>query len=488
MNELEEYLRNMLVETEMESTMDNIVGDLFQEDTKTIGTDSSYIGLNTYFVFDPFPFLVFDNTCKGLSKSMIDYYKQALDDYNLHRNAYRNLKVLPSFIKDTIQCTIFSKMTRDYVNSGLGNNIAGIDVIKDFYKLKSDEVGQDFYDHVGSWHKLKNLIEANKGNRLFTPVDMITGTGYQKIRSSNVVYANGIYMQYELKTLPVMNALTKEAEKFRNESEVIKPNSSFHPKDEFEKYLGFMVATCAANSSVLNTELENVKSKKSFSTTVRGLNKHFDHDTYKHTRLNKQSSDIDYWKDTSAGQFVDYLNKNANGDDEDWKNTVDTLSHVFNRTKLDNDLEKVYNAGHFIPDVLGMESDDTRYDARKYEDPNYRKIKGVSGYDVYKHDKKIQKLEDEIDELERKIAMESDTKKINKYQKQIEDDREEIEIILQELDSEDSKGTRTKELYTKKIANAGEGEVSDAQMNKGIQFVRANDKDLMIVRKCLSNQ
>ena len=139
-------------------------------------------------------------------------------------------------------------------------------------------------------------------------------------------------------------------------------------------------------------------------------------------------------------------------------------------------------------DVLGMESDDTRYDARKYEDPNYRKIKGVSGYDVYKHDKKIQKLEDEIDELERKIAMESDTKKINKYQKQIEDDREEIEIILQELDSEDSKGTRTKELYTKKIANAGEGEVSDAQMNKGIQFVRANDKDLMIVRKCLSNQ
>ena len=200
-------------------------------------------------------------------------------------------------------------------------------------------------------------------------------------------------------------------------------------------------------------------------------------------------SKYDYWKDSELGQTVDWLNKNANGDSESWKNTIDTLSHAFNRTKLDTDLEKIYNVKHLAPDALGLEPDDSRYDARKYEDPMRRKIKGVSGYDIYKSDKRIQSLQDEIDELKKQISVETDSKKIEKLKKQIDDDLEEIEIISQKLDSEESKGTRTEELYNKKIKNIGStNNLRDVKFAKGIAFVKNHQNDLIIMHKCLSNQ
>ena len=145
--------------------------------------------------------------------------------------------------------------------------------------------------------------------------------------------------------------------------------------------------------------------------------------------------------------------------------------------------------GHLAPDALGLEPDDSRYDARKYEDPMRRKIKGVSGYNIYKSDKKIQDLQDEIDELKKEISVESDSKKIEKLQKQIDDDLEEIEIISQKLDSEESKGTRTEELYKKKVKDLGsENNLKDVKFSKGIAFVKAHQSDLIIMNKCLSNQ
>ena len=495
MTNFEDYLKSLLIENEAENEINNIIGDLFQEATSAeeIGdSNASYIGMNTYFVFDPFPFLVFDNTCNHLSNTMIDYYKQALEDYNKHKGAYRALKILPSFIKGTIQCTAFSKLTRSYVESGFANDIKGIDVIKDFYRLKSDEIGDDFYSNVGSWHKLKSLIETNKGNRLFTPVDMITGAGYRKVDSPNVAYANGIYMQYELKTLPVMNILSNESIKFKNEEGSLSLDKDERPENEYEKYIGYMIAGCAMNNNEIQQEVEKVKSNKSFKSNVAVLNKHFDKENYKNDRLTKQSSDIDYWKDSEIGQSIDWINKNANGDPNSegaaWAKTVDNLSHTFNRTKLDTDIEKAYNLKHFIPDALGMESSDSRYDARKYEDPNRRKIKGVSGFDVYMHDKKIQDLEDEIDELEKEISMESDLEKVSKLQKHIDDNKEEIDIIKQKLDSEESKGTRTKELYKNKIEKATDSGTSVDSFSKGVKFVKSHSSDLAMLKKYLANQ
>ena len=489
MNNLEDYFKGLLIENEQEEVISQIIDEHFQEATKAeeVGnTDTSYIGVNTYFVSDPFPFLVFDNTCNGLSATMVNYYKQAYEDYNNHKSSYRTLKILPSFIKDTLQCTAFSKMTRAYVNAGYADNVKGIDVIKKFYSLKSDEVGDDFYSKVGSWHKLKDLIEKNPGNRLFTPEDLVSGARYRKLDSSNVAYARGIYMEYDLKVLPVMNLLNSEAEKFNTEEENLE---SEKPSTEYEKYAGFLIAASAKNKNLITDEMAKIKDNRSFTSKVSGLNKHFDKENYKNTRLTRQSTDIDYWRDSELGQAVDWLNKNANGDDESWKSTVDTLSHAFNRTKLDNDLEKIYNLGHLAPDALGLEPDDSRYDARKYEDPMRRKIKGVSGYNIYKSDKKIQDLQDEIDELKKEISVESDSKKIEKLQKQIDDDLEEIEIISQKLDSEESKGTRTEELYKKKVKDLGsENNLKDVKFSKGIAFVKAHQSDLIIMNKCLSNQ
>ena len=129
MNNLEDYFKGLLIENEQEEVISQIIDEHFQEATKAeeVGnTDTSYIGVNTYFVSDPFPFLVFDNTCNGLSATMVNYYKQAYEDYNNHKSSYRTLKILPSFIKDTLQCTAFSKMTRAYVNAGFADNVKGI--------------------------------------------------------------------------------------------------------------------------------------------------------------------------------------------------------------------------------------------------------------------------------------------------------------------------------------------------------------------------
>lgn len=489
MSNLEDFFKELLIENEQEKVISQIINEHFQEATKAeeVGDDDvSYIGVNTYFVFDPFPFLIFDHTNNSLSATMVNYYKQALEDYNNHKSAYRTLKILPSFIKGAIQCTTFSKMTRVYVNAGYADNVKGIDIIKQFYSLKSDEVGDEFYGKVGSWHKLKDLIEKNPGNRLFTPADTVSGSKYLKLDNPNVAYARGIYMEYDLKVLPVMNLLASESEKFRAEEENLE---SVVPANEYEKYTGFLIAASAKNANIITDEVNKVKNQKSFSSKVIGLNKHFDKENYKNTRLDRLSTDIDYWKDSELGQTVDWLNKNANGDSESWKNTIDTLSHAFNRTKLDTDLEKIYNVKHLAPDALGLEPDDSRYDARKYEDPMRRKIKGVSGYDIYKSDKRIQSLQDEIDELKKQISVETDSKKIEKLKKQIDDDLEEIEIISQKLDSEESKGTRTEELYNKKIKNIGStNNLRDVKFAKGIAFVKNHQNDLIIMHKCLSNQ
>ena len=492
MNNLEDFFKGLLIENERESAISKIVEEHFAEATtqaEEVGNaNDSYVGVNTYFVFDPFPFLIFDNTGNGLSATMVNYYTQALEDYNKHKDTYRTLKVLPSFIKDTLQCTIFSRMTRTYVNAGYANDVKGIDVIKRFYGLKSDEIGNDFYSQVGSWHKLKDLIEKNPGNRLFTPVDMVSGAKYLKLNSPNVAYAKGIYMEYDLKTLPVMNLLATEAEKFKQEEESL--DSKVKPKTEYEKYAGFLIAASALNSTTITSEVEKVRSMKSFSSNTPGLNKNFDRANYKNPRLSWQSTDIDYWKDTAAGKAVDWLNKNACGDCENWQKAVDALSHTFNRTKLDQDLEKFYNKKHFLPDVLGLESDSVRYDARKYEDPMRRKIKGVSGYDIYKNDKKIQDLNDDIDDAKKEISIETDPDKIKKLEKRIEDDEKEIEIIEQKLESAELKSDRTEELYKKKIkkANATDGNLQGLKFSKGIAFVKNHASDLSIMNKYLSNQ
>ena len=165
------------------------------------------------------------------------------------------------------------------------------------------------------------------------------------------------------------------------------------------------------------------------------------------------------------------------------------VNRVFVKKNYLFDNDKIYNVKHLAPDALGLEPDDSRYDARKYEDPMRRKIKGVSGYDIYKSDKRIQSLQDEIDELKKQISVETDSKKIEKLKKQIDDDLEEIEIISQKLDSEESKGTRTEELYNKKIKNIGStNNLRDVKFAKGIAFVKNHQNDLIIMHKCLSNQ
>lgn len=501
MDTLEEYFKGLLIEQESENAIETIVGNWFNESSEAQMSDvsdeslNSYIGTNTYFVFDPFPFLIFDGTGNRLSKIMQDYYKQALDDYNKHRSVYRTLKILPSFIKDTIQCTIFSSMTRAWVEMGYGDKIEGIKYLKDFYALKSDEVDEEFYSRVGSWHKLKDTIEKNQGNRLFTPMDMVTGTRYKSLQTSNVVYANGIYMNYDLMTLPVMNLLSIKAKDFDLEKNSINVEKGDIDKaSNYENYLGYLITKCATYKDSLTQEVENVKSKKSFKTktSTQSLNKNFDRANYTNTRLKKQSTDIDYWKDSASGQAVDWLNKNANGSGEEadaWNKTVNNLSHTFNRTKLDTDLEKWYNRVRFLPDVLGMEADDySRYDARKYEDPNRRKIKGVAGYDIYKKDIKIQELEDEIKELKNDISNEEDPKKIEELEKHIKSNEDEIEIIKQALDSEEERGDRVEKKYQDKVKNMSNNQVDEKDIDKGIKYVLTHNNDLSVFNKYLTNR
>lgn len=501
MNTLEDYFRKFLIEQESEKAIDTIVDTWFNESTgaqmATVDGDSinSYIGTNTYFVFDPFPFLLFDGTENQLAKSMQDYYKQALEDYNQHKSVYRTLKILPSFIKDTIQCTIFSNMTRAWVEMGYGDNIGGIEYLKEFYALKSDEVDEEFYSKVGSWHKLKDTIEKNQGNRLFTPMDMVTGTRYKSLQTSNVIYARDIYMNYDSMTLPVMNLLAMKAKDFDIEKNNIDVEKGDIDKATgFENYLGYLITKCAAFKDNLAREVDNVRSKKSFktNTSLQTLNKNFDKVNYTNTRLKKQSTDIDYWKDSDAGKTIDWVNKNANGSGDEadaWNKTIDNLSHTFNRTKLDADLEKWYNKGHFISDVLGKEADDyARYDARKYEDPNRRKIKGVSGYDIYRNDKRIQELEDEIKELKKEISIEEDPKKIEKLQNHIKHDEDEIEIIKQALDSEEEHSDRIEKKYQDKIKNTSNTQVAEKDIDKGIKYVLSHTNDLSAFNKYLTNR
>ena len=215
-------------------------------------------------------------------------------------------------------------------------------------------------------------------------------------------------------------------------------------------------------------------------------------ENYKNNRLNKQPTDIDYWQDSTAGDAVKWLNSNANGDPNGegkaWANTVKDMKHIFNRTTLDKDLEKAYNIKDFIPDVLGMETDDSKYDSRKYEDPSRRKIKGVSGYDIYKHDKKIQELQDEIEEMEKQIALENDASKIKKLQRKIDNNNEEIEIIKQKLDSDEFKGELYHKKYLKKVDNAKSEEVTNDDISKGINYIKSNVTKMSIIYKNLTNQ
>lgn len=492
MDTFEKYIKSVLVETEQEDAMDRIICDVFNESETHIAgrTDGSYTSTNTYFVFDPFPFLLFDTSNNSLSKMMIDYYKQAIDDYNVNKNSFRNLKVLPSFIRDTLQCTTFSLFTKAYIENGLADNIGGIEVIKQFYELKPDEVDGSFYAKVGSWHKLKDTIEKNPGDRLFTPADSVTGTTYKRINSSNVAFARGVYMQYDTKTLPVMQSLLDQSNVFNSIKGSL--STDLKPSNEYEKYIGYMLAACANNKKEVVSEIEKVKSKKSFKTEKANLNKKFDRENYKNNRLNKQPTDIDYWQDSTVGDAVKWLNSNANGDPNGegkaWANTVKDMKHIFNRTTLDKDLEKAYNIKDFIPDVLGMETDDSKYDSRKYEDPSRRKIKGVSGYDIYKHDKKIQELHDEIEEMEKQIALENDASKIKKLQRKIDNNNEEIEIIKQKLDSDEFKGELYHKKYLKKVDNAKSEEVTNDDISKGINYIKSNGTKMSIIYKNLTNQ
>lgn len=478
MSDLEKYFFEL---RETEQAMDCIIDGVLRENVDGMnGVDySESLGMNTYYMFDPFPFLLFSSDRNTLATCIKSYYTQALNDYNQNKSTYRHLKILPSFIKDTLQCSFFSTITRDYVISGRADKIGGIDVLKRFYSLinSSTSVDDVFYSKVTSWNSFKNTINKNpNGNRVFSAVDIMSGNQYQRINSPNIGYAKDVSMRYETLTLPLMEEIVRVAKKFKKLSGSVDKS----PKNEFEKYVSYVIAKCAENLEDVAAEVNKIKNKeKGINSKIGGYNKHFDKETYRNQKLTAQDNSIDYWKDTGIGKAVSELNKIANGEnDEEWNKVLDDVKHTFNRKELDNDLEKFYNKGHFLNDVLGLEPEGSRYDARKYEDPNRRKIKGVSGYDIYKKDKEIDKLLDEIEDLKKKINKEVDPDKIKKLQDEIKANEEEIELIKQKLDSPELQDKKTDEDYKKKISNAEKKTVTDADISKCVSFIQGHKDEI----------
>ena len=482
MNNLEDYIKSLLIEDDCNVAMNNILNKYF-EDNEAPQAASEIVENGTYYIMDPFPFLLFDRN-GNLSQKMVTYCKAVLADYDAHKNEYRHLCFLPPYIKDVPQLTIFSTITRNYILGGLiKKHVGGHEVVESFYKLLNDSKvdrsqGDDYvFTKFKSWNILRNNVQSSSQLRIAVPRDIGEGQGYGTINSSknhNVFCVSNVSMNYETAIVPIMNLVKDLAKDFN-----IKKNSlsSEKPKNEteIELYLSYLIANCSLDVEAVERSINNVVTRtpgKVKSEKINGRSNSFDKDTYKNTRLTPQDNNIEYWKDTMIGDAIQDLNQNAGGNSEAWKKVVDDMSHTFDRKKLDNDIEKFYNAKHFIPDVLGLETDDTRYDARKYEDPNRRKIKGVSGYDIFKHDKEIQKLEDEIEDLKQEIAAENDEKKIEKLQKKIQDNEDEIDIIKQALDSKEAQGERTNKKYKDKVSNTDNGtSITSSDLIKANNYV-----------------
>lgn len=502
MNTLEKYFSSLLIEEECDKAMNRILDKMFEassapQPNSYINT-SAQINTSIYYVIDPFPFLFFDSTKNKISNKVVSYCTQALDDYNSHKDSYKSLCFLPPYIKDTLQLTVFTTITRGYILSELANNIQGIEKVKEFYNLlnspKIEKQNDDYvFTNFKSWNSFKSIMSSHPNYRVFVPEDIGPKGGYEGIKTSNAKVAQNIYIDYNSNIIPVMKKISELAITFKNEKNNISVKNNLKYNNEYEKYLSYLIANCSmdtvsTNISVLN--VTNGKPSKIESNQIDGRNKNFDRDTYKNSRLNPQIDTIEYWKDSELGQGVEQLNKIANGESDDWKKTLNKLNHTFNRDLVDKDLEKIYNLKHFAPDVLGLESEHTRYDARKYEDPNRRKIKGISGHDIYEHDKKIQQLMDENDELMKKISVENDEKEIEKLQKQMDANNEEIDIIKQRLDSHEEHSNRVEKKYKDKIKDIGfaKKEIDESDFAKAEVFITSHKNDVSVINaKLVSN-
>ena len=474
MNNPEDYLKSLLMQEDCEEAMDTIMNRYFEDQDD--GGKGVLLESGTYYIIDPFPFLLFKDE-NVISDKVIRYCQVALEDYKKYGNQYISVGFLPPYIKDTYQNTVFTTITRAFIRS---RDQKDIDKMKaqplvDFYKLIDKSVSKkddSVYTNFKSWNALKSAIEKSPVNRIVVPRDMGEGGSYDTLHNNkgNVFCVSDVNINYDGSVVPAMDFLTNAAEEYLHKKEHIDAKNSKAPTS-FEQYISYMIAYLSLNVEAAKEDADNVKSKKSSRSNadkLKSKQRNLDLSNYKNTRLTPQDSNIEYWKDSAAGEAFKDLDTNLSSsiNKEEWAKVKDDLSHTFDRKKVDADLEKVYNLKHFVPDVLGLEPDGQRYDARTYEDPTRKKIKGVSGYDVFKHEKEIDKLEKENDELRDKIAMESSDSKIKKYQKQIEDNEEEIDIIKQEMKNRESNENdlRLHKKYVDKVTKANqEGNTADAE-------------------------
>lgn len=88
MNNLEDYIKSLLIEDDCNVAMNNILNKYF-EDNEAPQTASEIVENGTYYIMDPFPFLLFDRN-GNLSQKMVTYCKAVLADYDAHKNEYRH--------------------------------------------------------------------------------------------------------------------------------------------------------------------------------------------------------------------------------------------------------------------------------------------------------------------------------------------------------------------------------------------------------------
>ena len=500
MNSPKDYLKSLLIQEDCENAMDSIM-DRYFEDQNNNGK-SDVIETGQYYIIDPFPFLLF-NKDGTISTKISIYCESALKDYNAKKDQYSSIGFLPPYIKDTYQNTIFTTITRAYIRSRPSEDIARMkaESLLEFYKLldKVDSSKDEYvYTKFNSWYALKNAIEGSSHNRIVVPSDMVNGNSYSSFRNDkgNVVEIK-VSIDYDSSIVPAMDAVVRAAEDFSHKKEQYNTKKANTSISEVDKYLSYLISYVSLNVEAAKEDSNNVKSKnasRSNAEKLKASSRNLDLAQYKNNRLDPQDNTIEYWKDSMAGDAFKSVDDNlSNTINKDlWEKVKKDLNHTLNRKNVDDDLEKVYNLKHFIPDVLGLEPSESRYDARTYEDPTRRKVKGVSGYDIFKNVKRIDKLDKENDKLRDKIALESDEDKIKKLQKQIDDNNDEIDIIKQSMKngSSNDNDLRLTKKYKNKVdkISTENNVVTDKSMIQASEFIKENNAVVLTVRKYLENK
>ena len=480
MNSLEEYIQNLLFQEDCESAMDDIINRMFEsEDSDNETVDPANISnTGSYFMFDPFPFLLFNKDGTLISDKVVSYCEQALRDYNKNKDNYKTLCFIPPFIKDQMQITIFSEITRAFIRSEAANGIPRINILRDFYnllssnKIASGKPNDEYvFTNFRSWNAF--APEARKPtNHVFTFTDF-GNKQYDELK--NAVRAQGIYINYENTVVPTMSLVSSLAKQFNIKKGSISDDSK-EKETPYKKYLSYLIACCATDVDATEASALAVRSGKAAkidSKKISGFNSEYDKGTYKGSKLDAYKGGLKYWKDGELGDFVKDSNEHSPaGESDSWKSTLDNLKHTFDQDTVNDDLEKIYNLDKLGKDVMKGELDNKHYDARKYEDPDRSKVEGVAGHDIYKKDLRTKELELEIKDLKRQIVHEHDDDKVAELEKKIRAAEDEINHINSLRNKDDNEDHNLENEYKHKVQNAKTSKkTTDSDISKAVNFI-----------------